>query len=112
MNLYRWMRIAKRLLAVSLVASIAAITISDAFAEELRKKYPGEAHANAFVIEEVIVEGERPNPDSMVLNTMEVFYRHKETSARNFKIGNYQKAFPTLIRLAKLGFKDEQARVG
>ena len=62
-------------------------------------------------IEELHVEGKRPDATSLALHTMEVIYHQKAKAARQFKIGNYEKAFPTLLHLAKLGFKDEQARL-
>lgn len=62
-------------------------------------------------MEEVVVEGERLDPNSLALRLMEVIYYHKERAAHNFKVGLYEKSFPDLLRLAKLGFKDEQARV-
>ena len=66
---------------------------------------------SASEMEEVVVQGERVHPSAMALSIMNVIYQHKEKSARNFKIGKYEEAFPDLLRLAKLGFKDEQARV-
>ena len=63
-------------------------------------------------MEEVIVEGERIDPASMDFLEMERIYRQKATASRNFKIGKYEEAFPELLQLAKLGFKDAQARVG
>ena len=63
-------------------------------------------------MEEVIVEGERIDPASMDYLELEQIYRQKESASRNFKIGKYEEAFPGLLRLAKLGFKDAQARVG
>ncbi|MYD42982.1 MAG: hypothetical protein F4W90_03715 [Gammaproteobacteria bacterium] len=62
-------------------------------------------------IDEIVVEGERIDPTSMALQLMEVIYYHKERAAHNFKIGRYKKSFPDLLRLAKMGFKDSQARV-
>ena len=63
-------------------------------------------------MEEVIVEGERIDPGSMDFLELEQIYRQKESASRNFKIGKYEEAFPELLQLAKLGFKDAQARVG
>lgn len=63
-------------------------------------------------MEEVIVEGERIDPASMDFLEMEQIYRQKASASRNFKIGKYEEAFPNLLQLAKLGFKDAQARVG
>ena len=63
-------------------------------------------------MEEVIVEGERIDPATMDFLEMEQIYRQKASASRNFKIGKYEEAFPELLQLAKLGFKDAQARVG
>ena len=63
-------------------------------------------------MEEVIVEGERIDPASMDFLELEQIYRQKASASRNFKIGKYEEAFPELLQLAKLGFKDAQARVG
>ena len=63
-------------------------------------------------MEEIIVEGERIDPASMDFLEMEQIYRQKASASRNFKIGKYEEAFPELLQLAKLGFKDAQARVG
>lgn len=63
-------------------------------------------------MEELIVEGERIDPASMDFIEMEQIYRQKASAARNFKIGKYEEAFPELLQIAKLGFKDAQARVG
>ena len=63
-------------------------------------------------MEEIIVEGERIDPASMDFLEMEQIYRQKASASRNFKIGRYEEAFPELLQLAKLGFKDAQARVG
>lgn len=63
-------------------------------------------------MEELIVEGERIDPATMDFLEMEQIYRQKATASRNFKIGKYEEAFPGLLQLAKLGFKDAQARVG
>lgn len=62
-------------------------------------------------IEELFVEGERPTGAEMDLLEMDRVYRWKETAARSFKSGQYEKAFPQLLYLARLGFKDSQARV-
>lgn len=66
---------------------------------------------NQTSMEEVRVEGERIDPASLALQVMEVIYYQKAKAARNFKIGNYERAFPELQHLAKMGFKDEQARL-
>ena len=63
-------------------------------------------------IEEVYVEGVRIEPESMAIHEMEAIYQRKQSAARSFKIGKYEEAFPTLLQLARLGFKDAQARVG
>ena len=63
-------------------------------------------------IEEVYVEGVHIEPESMAIHEMEAIYQRKQSAARSFKIGNYEEAFPTLLQLARLGFKDAQARVG
>lgn len=63
-------------------------------------------------MEELIVEGERIDPATMDFLEMEQIYRQKASASRNFKIGKYEEAFPELLQLAKLGFKDAQARVG
>ena len=62
-------------------------------------------------IEELFVEGERPTGADMDLLEMDRVYRWKETAARSFKSGQYEKAFPQLLILARMGFKDAQARV-
>ena len=62
-------------------------------------------------IEELFVEGERPTGAEMDLLEMDRVYRWKETAARSFKSGQYEKAFPQLLFLARMGFKDSQARV-
>ena len=62
-------------------------------------------------IEEIFVEGERPTGADMDLLEMDRVYRWKETAARSFKSGQYEKAFPQLLILARMGFKDAQARV-
>ena len=62
-------------------------------------------------LEEIFVEGERPTGADMDLLEMDRVYRWKETAARSFKTGQYEKAFPQLLLLARMGFKDAQARV-
>ena len=62
-------------------------------------------------LEELFVEGERPTGADMDLIEMDRVYRWKETAARSFKTGQYEKAFPQLLLLARMGFKDAQARV-
>ena len=62
-------------------------------------------------IEELFVEGKRLTGADMDLLEMDRVYRWKETAARSFKSGQYEKAFPQLLLLARMGFKDAQARV-
>ena len=62
-------------------------------------------------IEELFVEGERIHGDDMNILEMERVYRWKDTAARSFKTGQYEKAFPQLSVLARMGFKDAQARL-
>ncbi|MCY4128850.1 MAG: hypothetical protein OXG15_06360 [Gammaproteobacteria bacterium] len=62
-------------------------------------------------IEEIFVEGERLHGDDMNILEMERVYRWKETAARSFKSRQYEKAFPQLSVLARMGFKDAQARL-
>ncbi len=62
-------------------------------------------------IEEIFVEGERIDGEDMDLLEMDRVYRWKETAVRSFKSGQYEKAFPQLLILARMGFKDAQARV-
>lgn len=66
----------------------------------------------SYDIEEVYVEGVRIEPESMAIHEMEAIYQRKQSAARNFKIGKYEEAFPKLLQLARLCFKDAQARVG
>ncbi len=63
-------------------------------------------------IEEVYVEGVRIEPESMAIHEMEAIYQRKQITTRSFEIGKYEEAFPALLQLARLGFKDAQARVG
>ena len=62
-------------------------------------------------IEELFVEGERLRGEDMNILEMERVYRWKDTAARSFKTGQYEKAFPQLSVLARMGFKDAQARL-
>ena len=62
-------------------------------------------------IEEIFVEGERIHGDDMNILEMERVYRWKDTAARSFKTGQYEKAFPQLSVLSRMGFKDAQARL-
>ena len=62
-------------------------------------------------IEELFVEGERLRGEDMNILEMDRVYRWKETAARSFKSGQYEKAFPQLSVLARMGFKDAQARL-
>ena len=99
-------------------AAIAALLVSSAIAQE-DPELPGNTLAVATTersydisdIEELFVEGERPTGADMDLLEMDRVYRWKETAARSFKSGQYEKAFPQLLILARMGFKDAQARV-
>ena len=62
-------------------------------------------------IEELFVEGERLRGEDMNILEMERVYRWKDTASRSFKTGQYEKAFPQLSVLARMGFKDAQARL-
>ena len=62
-------------------------------------------------IEEIFVEGERLKGEDMNLLEMQRVYRWKETASRSFKSGQYERAFPQLSVLARMGFKDAQARL-
>ena len=62
-------------------------------------------------IEEIFVEGERLQGEDMNLLEMQRVYRWKEKAARSFKSGQYEKSFPQLSVLARMGFKDAQARL-
>ena len=63
-------------------------------------------------MEELVVEGVRLDPAAMDFLEMEQIYGQKASASRNFKIGKYEEAYPDLLELAKMGFKDAQARVG
>lgn len=97
------------------IAMVLVISIS---AQDVAQT-PGNAFAVASTersydindIEEIFVEGERPTGADMDLLEMDRVYRWKETAARSFKSGQYEKAFPQLLLLARMGFKDAQARV-
>ena len=81
-------------------------------AEDLPKNMtPEEAQKAYRYIEELFVEGERIEGDDMDLLEMDRVYAWKDRAARNFKSGQYEKAFPQLLMLARMGFKDSQARV-
>ena len=62
-------------------------------------------------IEEMVVTGEFDGADLNVAER-EMIYGRKQLAARAFKLGKYGEAFPELLALAKMGFKDAQARVG
>ena len=82
-------------------------------ADESGSSLPARASEyRAEAMEEIVVEGERIDPTSMDFLEMERIYLQKANASRNFKIGKYEEAFPELLQLAKLGFKDAQARVG
>ena len=99
-------------------AAVAAVLVSSAIAQE-DPELPGNTVATPTAersfdvvdIEELFVEGERPTGADMDLLEMDRVYRWKETAARSFKSGQYEKAFPQLLLLARMGFKDAQARV-
>lgn len=99
--------------------AIASLLVATALAQD-DPELPGNALAMAPTtersydvdkIEELFVEGERPTGMDMDLLEMDRVYRWKETAARSFKSGQYEKAFPQLLFLARMGFKDSQARV-
>ena len=98
--------------------AIAVTLVTSAVAQE-NSELPGNRVALATSerdydidkIEELFVEGERPTGADMDLLEMDRVYRWKETAARSFKSGQYEKAFPQLLLLARMGFKDSQARV-
>ena len=100
------------------VAAIAALLVTSVIAQE-EPVLPGttvalttsERSYDIDKIEELFVEGERPTGADMDLLEMDRVYRWKETAARSFKSGQYEKAFPQLLILARMGFKDAQARV-
>ena len=99
-------------------AAVAAVLVSSAIAQT-DSELPGNTVAVATSersydvndIEEIFVEGERLHGDDMNLLEMQRVYRWKETAARSFKSGQYEKAFPQLSVLARMGFKDAQARL-
>lgn len=106
---------------LKIIGSVAVATLlaTSAIAQE-DSELPGNTVAIAPTersldfddIEEVYVEGVRIEPEAMAIHEMEAIYQRKQSAARSFKIGNYEEAFPMLLQLAKLGFKDAQARVG
>lgn len=103
-------RVAIVAIAIFLVTSVSAqdgseLPSSTVVVETSERSYDIE------YIEELFVEGERPTGADMDLLEMDRVYRWKETAARSFKSGQYEKAFPQLLILARMGFKDAQARV-
>ena len=99
-------------------ALFAALLVTDAVAQE-DPGLPGTTVAYATSernydiddIEEIFVEGERIHGNDMNFLEMERVYRWKDTASRSFKTGQYEKAFPQLSVLARMGFKDAQARL-
>ena len=63
-------------------------------------------------VDELIVTGEKFDPDKMTLIDFDILTGMKLLAAKEFKHKNYEEAFPTLLKMAKLGFVDAQARVG
>lgn len=96
---------------VGLIAVIACVFVSASEQEILQDLKPDEKAQVMRYVEELFVEGERLHGDDMNLLEMDRVYGWKETAARTFKSGQYEKAFPQLLMLARLGFKDSQARV-
>ena len=99
-------------------AVIGLLLISNANAQEdpasPTYSQPLQASSTAYDvndIEELFVEGERLRGEDMNILEMERVYRWKETASRSFKSGQYKKAFPQLSVLARMGFKDAQARL-
>ena len=99
-------------------ATICLVLVSTTNAQEDPKSpsnsQPLQASERAYDvndIEELFVEGERLSGEDMNIMEMERVYRWKETAARSFKTGQYEKAFPQLSVLARMGFKDAQARL-
>ena len=98
--------------------AVAALLVTSAIAQD-DPELPGNTLAMATTersydvndIEEIFVKGERIHGDDMDLLEMQRVYRWKETAARSFKSGQYEKAFPQLSVLARMGFKDAQARL-
>ena len=62
-------------------------------------------------IEQLTVVGEFIEGSRLDLVEMQQIYKKKDRVARQFKLGRYREAFPGLLKLAKLGMKDSQARV-
>ena len=97
---------------------IGLLLVSNANAQEdpasLTYLQPLQASKTAYDvndIEELFVGGERLRGEDMNILEMERVYRWKETASRSFKTGQYEKAFPQLSVLARMGFKDAQARL-
>ena len=105
-------RVGNAALVAFLVTSASAQDDSEPPSNSLALATSTERRYDIDDIEEVFVEGVRIVPESMAIHEMEAIYHRKESAARSFKIGNYEEAFPTLLQLARLGFKDAQARVG
>ena len=97
--------------ALWLVTNAFAQNDSDLPSNTLALETTSERSYDIDKIEELFVEGERPTGADMDLLEMDRVYRWKETAARSFKTGQYEKAFPQLLVLARMGFKDAQARV-
>ena len=100
------------------LAVFAVLMYTDLKAQEILTEAKGQSETMSSVssydlnkIEELFVEGERPTGADLDLIEMDRVYRWKETAARSFKSGQYEKAFPQLLFLARMGFKDSQARV-
>ena len=104
-------RVGTAAVAVCFVTSALAQNDADLTSNTLAMDTSSERSYDIDKIEELFVEGERPTGAEMDLLEMDRVYRWKETAARSFKSGQYEKAFPQLLFLARLGFKDSQARM-
>ena len=93
------------------LAALACLFTVASAEERETEQLPEDSEKTMRYIEELFVEGERIHGDDMDLTEMERVYAWKDTAARNFKTGQYEKAFPQLLLLARMGFKDSQARV-
>ena len=100
-----------RTLIVGMVFSLSSTVGNETIEREVTLPERASQY-RAQEMEEVIVEGERIDPAGMDFLEMERIYSQKASASRNFKIGKYEEAFPELLQLAKMGFKDAQARVG
>ena len=67
--------------------------------------------SNNFV-DELIVTGERLSPNELSIVEFDKITGVKLRAAKEFKHKNYEVAFPSLLKMAKMGFVDAQARVG